>query len=199
MTKREFLSSLRAYLAGLPTAEADERIRFYREMIDDRMEDGLSEEEAVAAVGSAEEIAVQITAEIPLTKIAKERIKPKRRLAAWEIVLLAIGSPIWLSLLIAVVSVVLSLYLTLWAVVASLWAVFASFVACGVCCVAVGVATLVRGDVLAGGALLGAGFVLAGLSIFVFFGCRAATKGTVWLLTATAAGIKRRLMRKEAV
>lgn len=199
MTKREFLSSLRAYLAHLPQAEAEERVRFYAEMIDDRMEEGLSEEEAVAAVGTAEEVAAQIAEDIPFAKIAKERIKPKRRLAAWEITLLVIGSPIWLSLLIAAVSVVLSLYVSLWAVVFALWAVFASFVACGVVGVAVGVGTAIWGDLLAGGALLGAGLMLGGLAIFLFFGCRAATKGMVRLLTLTATGIKRRLVRKEAV
>ena len=189
MTKREFLSSLRAYLAHLPQAEADERIRFYAEMIDDRMEEGLSEEEAVAAVGTAEEVAAQIAEDIPFAKIAKECIKPKRRLAAWEITLLVIGSPIWLSLLIAAVSVVLSLYLTL-------WAVFASFVACGVCGIAVGIGTVIWGDLLVGSALLGAGLMFGGLTIFLFFGCRAATKGMVrWL----AAGIKRCFLRKEAV
>jgi len=196
MTKREFLSSLRAYLAHLPQAEADERIRFYAEMIDDRMEEGLSEEEAVAAVGTAEEVAAQIAEDIPFAKIAKECIKPKRRLAAWEIVLLVLGAPIWLSLFVAALAVVLSLYVSLWAIVIALWAVFASFVACGVVGVAVGVGTAIWGDLLAGGALLGAGLMLGGLAIFLFFGCRAATKGMVrWL----AAGIKRCFLRKEAV
>ena len=50
MNKQEFLSRLRKQLKGLEDKE--ERITFYSEMIDDRMEEGLSEEEAVAAVGS---------------------------------------------------------------------------------------------------------------------------------------------------
>ena len=196
MTKGDFLASLRARLAGLPQREAEERVRFYEEMIDDRMEEGLSEEEAVAAVGTVEEVARQIAEEIPFTKLAKERIHPKRRLAAWEIVLLILGAPVWLSLVVAAVAVVLSLYLSLWAVVVALWAVFASFAACGVCGVAVGIGMAIGGDVMAGVALLGAGLTLGGLAIFLFFGCRAATKGTAWLLTA---GIKRCFLRKEAV
>ena len=71
-------------------------------MIADRMEDGLSEEDAVASVGSVEEIAAQIIADTPLSKLAKAYIKPKRRLTAWEIVLLALGFPIWFSLLVMV-------------------------------------------------------------------------------------------------
>ena len=51
--------------------------------------------------------------------------KSKRKLKVWEIVLLAIGSPLWLSLLIAFFAAVIS-------VLVSLWAVFASFLACGV-------------------------------------------------------------------
>ena len=199
MTKMEFLTSLRACLAGLPQDEAEERIRFYEEMIDDRVEEGLSEAEAVSAVGTVEEIAAQIVEDIPLTKIAKERIKPKRRIAAWEMVLLVVGSPVWLSLLIAALAVMLSLYVSLWSVVLALWSVFASFVACGIGGVVVGVGTMVFGDVLASGGLLGAGLILLGLSILLFFGCRAATKGTLWLLTATAATMKRRFVRKEAV
>ena len=56
MNKQEFLDRLRKGLSGLPQAEREERLLFYSEMIDDRMEEGLTEEEAVAALGSLEEI-----------------------------------------------------------------------------------------------------------------------------------------------
>ena len=101
MNKQEFLSVLRKGLSGLPQDDIEERLTFYSEMLDDRIEEGLSEEAAVAAIGDAEEVVRQAVADIPLAKIAKERIRPKRRLKAWEIVLLALGSPIWLSLGIA--------------------------------------------------------------------------------------------------
>ena len=48
MRKEEFLSQLESGLYGLPQADIDERLSFYAEMIDDRMEEGLGEEEAVA-------------------------------------------------------------------------------------------------------------------------------------------------------
>ena len=60
MTKTEFVLELTSKLSLLPWEEVEDRISFYVEMIDDRMEDGLSEEEAVAAVGSVDEIAAQI-------------------------------------------------------------------------------------------------------------------------------------------
>ena len=53
MNKQAFLERLRKALSGLPPKEQEERITFYSEMIDDRMEEGLSEEEeAVASIGT---------------------------------------------------------------------------------------------------------------------------------------------------
>ena len=51
MTKQEFLLNLRKGLLGLPPQDIEERLAFYNEMIEDRIEDGLSEEEAVAEMG----------------------------------------------------------------------------------------------------------------------------------------------------
>ena len=56
MNKQEFLAGLQKGLSGLPQEDVEERLTFYGEMLDDRMEEGLSEEEAVAAAGSVEEI-----------------------------------------------------------------------------------------------------------------------------------------------
>ena len=60
MTKREFLIALKACLSGLPKEEIEQQINYYTEMIDDRMEEGLSEEEAVGQIGDLEEIIDQL-------------------------------------------------------------------------------------------------------------------------------------------
>ena len=78
MNKQEFLAELQKGLSGLPQEDRDERLAFYGEMLDDRMEEGLSEEEAVAAVGSVEEIVRQTAADIPLAKIAGKGSAPRR-------------------------------------------------------------------------------------------------------------------------
>ena len=179
MNKQEFLVHLRKCLCGLPQSDIEERLNFYCEMIDDRMEEGLTEEEAVSAIGSVDEIVTQVIADTPLVRIAKERIKSKRRLNMGEIVLLVLGSPIWISLCISAFAVILSLYISLWAVIVSLWAVFASFAACFIGGVLACVFFAVGGNGASGLAILAAGIVCAGLSIFVFYGCKAATKGTL--------------------
>lgn len=197
MNKEEFLERLRKALVGLPQDDIEERLAFYSEMIDDQMEEGRSEIEAVAALGPSEEIAAQIVAETPLIKIAKERIRPKRRLKTGEIVLLALGSPIWLSLSIAALAVVLSLYVVLWSVVASLWAVFGAVAACFVGGVLACVIFAVGGSTASGMAMLAAGIVCAGLSIFMFYGCKAATDGALTLTKKLAIWLKNCFKGKE--
>ena len=199
MTKLKFLLELNDRLSGLPKSEVEERLSFYNEAIEDRMEEGLSEEEAVAAIGSVDEIAGQIIADIPLIKVAKEKIKPKRKLRTWEIVLLAVGSPIWLSLLVSAFSVIISLYAVIWSVVAVFWSVFGAFVGISVGGIASGILYAILGNVGVGVALIGAGLILAGLSIFAFFGCLAAMRGAVWLTKKIILGIKLCFVGKEKV
>ena len=197
MSKQEFLAKLRKGLSGLPQDDIEERLTFYSEMIEDRKEDGLSEEEAVSAVGSIDEIVAQVVAETPLAKIAKERMKAKRRLSAGEIVLLALGSPIWLSLGIAVFAVALSLYVVLWSLIVSVWAIVASTVVCSIGGVLACVVFTAGGNSASGVAMLAAGIVCAGLSIFMFYGCKAATKGILILTKKMAIWIKNCFMGKE--
>jgi uncharacterized membrane protein len=197
MTKIKFLLALHDKLSGLPQDDVEERLNFYSEMIEDRMEEGMSEEEAVAAVGSVDEIAAQIVGDIPLTKMVKEKIKHKHRLKAWEIVLLAVGSPIWFSLLIAFLSVVVSLYVSLWSVVISLWSIFASLIACALYGVVAGAAFSLGENALSGLAMIGAGLICGGLSVFLFYGCKAVTKGTALLAAKTVRGMKKAFVKKE--
>ena len=199
MNKTEFLLALEEQLSALPWDEVSDHWDYYSEMIDDRMEEGLTEEEAVAELGTVEEIAAQILSDIPLTRLVKEKIRPKRRLRALEIVLLVLGSPIWLSLLISAFTVVLSLYVSLWAVVISLWAVFVSLIACALAGIAAGIVFASTGSAPAGVAVIGAGIFCAGLSIFLFFGCKEATKATALLAKKTVLGLKRCFLRKEDV
>lgn len=199
MDKQAFLTALRSGLSGLPQDDIEERLTFYGEMIDDRMEEGLSEEEAVAAIGEVSEIARQAVADTPLAKIAKERIRPKRRLKTWEIVLLALGSPIWLSLAIAAAAILFAVIVSLWSVILSLWAVFASLAVSAVAAVPTGAFFAVGGHGAAGLAMLSAGLVCAGLTILLFFGCMGAMKGILRLTEKITLWTKDRFIKKEDV
>ena len=63
MNKTQFILEIYEKLPFLPSDDIDERISFYIEIIDDRIEDGLSEEEAVSAVGTVDEIVSHIVAD----------------------------------------------------------------------------------------------------------------------------------------
>ena len=196
MNKQDFLTQFRKGLSGLPQEDIEERLIFYSEMIDDQIEEGLSEEEAVSVIGPVNEIITQVITDIPFGKIAKERIKSKRQLNAGEILLLTLGTPIWLSLGIAALAVILSLYISLWSVIISLWAVSISLVACSIGSVAACVVFIIGGYNTSGIAILAAGIICAGISILMFYGCNAATKGALMLTKKVAIWIKNCFIKK---
>ena len=197
MTKLNFLFELREKLKGLPQNEIDERLNFYSEMIEDMVEEGFSEEEAVKKIGSVKDISEQIISEIPLSKIAKERIKPKRKIKPWETTLIVVGSPIWISLLVVFFSVIFALFVSLWSVIISLWATFVSFIVCGFAAVFVGIAFCFMQKGVLGLAMIGVGLICLGFGILMFLASHYATKGTVLLTKKTVLGIKKCFIKRE--
>lgn len=198
MNKKEFLAELGARLSGLPQEDIDERLCFYGEMIDDRIEENVSEEESVAQIGSVDDVVSQILMDYPLKKIVMERVKPRRRLRVWEIILLILGAPMWLPILLSIVVVFIAVYVVLWAVIIALWAVEAAFIVSvpgGLMCAVI---ALTRGNALSAMAAAGVSVCCAGLAIFMFFACKAATKGIAFLTKRLILGVKTMFVGKEA-
>lgn len=199
MNKQEFLLALRGALADLPEADIKASLDYYAEIIDDQMEEGISEADAVASLGSVVSVAEQILLDMPLPKLVKARVKPKRRLRAWEIVLIAVGSPVWAPILLALAVVALAVYVVLWSLVVSIYAVDVALAACLLGGLGGSVGLFIAGNPFSALFLVGAGLVCGGLSIFLFFGCKAATKGTVLLTRKMLIGVKKCFVRKESV
>ena len=179
MNKQEFLASLREGLRGLPPADIEERVAFYDEMIDDRMEEGLTEEEALAELGPVENVIAQIAAETPLLRLVKEKVRKERQRSGKGVstVLLIVGSPIWASLLIAAAAVVFSLAVSAWAVVVSLYATAVSLVGGGAGCVVGSVVYFIKGNIPGAAFMVGGGLAAVGLGLLLFIGCNALAKG----------------------
>ena len=107
MTKQLFLNELAAALHSLPREERYRTLGYYDELIDDRMEDGQSEEDAVESLGSPEQVAREILGEEePAPSTSKGR-------KVWLIVLLVLGFPLWGSLLVTAAVVLLCVFLCL--------------------------------------------------------------------------------------
>ncbi|MBR1441136.1 MAG: DUF1700 domain-containing protein [Lachnospiraceae bacterium] len=197
MNKELFLQTLRERLSFLPQRDIEERISFYEEMIDDRIEEGLSEEEAVAAVGSVDDIVEQVMAEIPLSKLVVQKVKPKRSIRTWEIVLLILGFPVWFPLIIAFAAVMFSVWIVLWALVITVFAVGVSFVAGWISTLPVALYYVTRGSFAGAGSFLGAGMILAGLGILVFIGGKYFGKGVIIITKKYLLWIKSLFVGKE--
>ena len=129
MKKEEFLSELRNKLNGLPKDDVDNRINFYGEMIDDRIDDGKTEEEAVADIGTVDDVVNDIAKDTSLVKLVKEKVKPKRSLRAWEIVLIVLGFPLWFPLALTALILCLVAYLLIWVLVIVTYSVEISLIA----------------------------------------------------------------------
>ncbi len=190
MTKQTFLTELNEKLSDLPKEDLRERLSFYSEMIDDLKEEGYSEEEAFQKIGSADEVAEQVLSEYRLSESDGEEDKPKRRVRPWVIVLLAVGSPIWLSLLIAAFAVAFSLYITLWALIISIWVVDLALAACSLYGIASATVFASQGDIPKCLAMLGMGIFGTGCAVILFFGCMAASMGAARLTVKIVSGIK---------
>ncbi|ODU57978.1 MAG: hypothetical protein ABT01_01185 [Clostridium sp. SCN 57-10] len=197
MNRQDFLTRLAAALASLTDGEVHKILVYYDEIISDRMEDGMTEQEAVESFGSVSALAQRILAETPLAQrvAAKAQTKNKGVL----ILLLAVTSPVWLPLLLAVGGVLLGLLGALFGIAVSLVAVFVSFAVASVACFIAGMARFATLGVASGLFAMGAGLILAALTVFGWF----LMVGGVRALRAAARALYRRaallFRRKEAV
>ena len=197
MRKQELLDKLKASLWAMPEADRQRSADYYGEMIDDRMEDGLSEEEAVAAIGSLDEIVKQILSESPRppATVHKEQKQQKRGLEPWMIVLLVLGSPLWIPLVASAVATVVSIYVSLWSVVIVLYVVAVAVGVAAVGCIIGSFFMIGRTATLA--VAWGAALLCAGLAILLFLLGNLAAKGMVELTKLCWQGVKSIFNRKE--
>lgn len=196
MNKSELLNELSQRLSGIPQSEAEKTINYYSEMIDDRIEDGESEEDAVKAVGDVDEIVRNAMSQVPLTGLVKQSVKRNFRLSVPVIILLILGSPIWLSLLIALFAVIFAIYVTIAAVIISLFAVVAAFVVSGIVSV-IASPFLIPVSLYTSAMYFSCGLVILGLSIFAFYVAVILSKYIIRFTKFVIIKIKSLFIRKE--
>ena len=153
MNKRQFLNKLRGKLNGLSEESINEHIAFFSEMIDDRIEEGLSEREAIAAIGSLDLLIPEIMA----TNTENEsEFKERKKMSAASIVVLAIGSVVWAPILLAVIAIVFTLIVSMWAVLLALWlGLFLGFAISSPIGITGGIIIAVKANPLTGAFLIG--------------------------------------------
>jgi uncharacterized membrane protein len=197
MRKQEFIDILETKLSGLPKSDLKDRIIFYSELIDDYIENGLTEDEAVLKIGNVDDIVNEILQDTSLFKLAKEKFKPKNKLNRWLLMLICIGSPIWFSLLAAGLSVILVLYVSLWSVIISLWSVVLSLFITSAAGLLTGIVFLFTTNIISGILFIALALICAGLSIFLYYSTIYFTKLLCKLTKKILLGLKKCLVRKE--
>lgn len=172
MNKDEFLAALRNRLANLAPQELEKTMEFYSESIDDRMEDGMSQEEAVADLGDIEKIVHSMEIETPLPELMKNKMKTSQKKSgntAILIVVLVCGLPI--------IVLLFGLYVTVWAVVVSLFAAAVGILVGGLFALVAGFAQCFINGFALGGISIGGGLVCIGISLLFLGALVALCKG----------------------
>ncbi|MCR4740172.1 MAG: DUF1700 domain-containing protein [Lachnospiraceae bacterium] len=197
MNKQEFLTALENRLAGLSQEDINERLSFYGEMIDDRVEDGISEEEAVSMIGSVDFVVDQIMSEIPISRLVKDRVALKKKSGTLPVVLMIILFPVWFPLAVSVFAVLLSLYIVLWILVLCFYIVDLSLALSSFLCIGAIFLYLSKGNPAGAVLSFGALILLSGLAILCFPACNAFAKGVCILTRRILLSIKNRFVGKE--
>lgn len=172
MNRMEFISALVDRLESLPIEEIEKSLAYYSELIDDKVEDGMSETEAVESLGSMDEIVKNIMYDMPITKLVKAKVNESKNKASNKTVWLALillGSPMWIPLLIGFVSILFGIYITIWSIIISLFAVIFSLGIVGIFGTIVGVAYIFLKTPAIGICVIGMAVSSAGIMLFMIY------------------------------
>lgn len=194
MTKREFVYALRCRLNDLPVPETEPYIEYYIEMIDDRIDEGMTEEEAVADVGTPEEIEHRIRIQYAndghssrqgegFFARMRRKLHLDRPLEGWQAVVLVVAILLFFPLMGMVIGLVfgalgliVGMFFTAFGVVVACYATTVGLFAGGIGLLVTGIIRLAQHLTGEGLFLLGGGFLLIGLSALALWGVVALTR-----------------------
>jgi uncharacterized membrane protein len=202
LTKIEFVKELTARIESLPQSEIDKSIAYYNEIMDDRIEDGMAEDGAVAALGDISVIAENIMYDMPLSTLMKARVFESKNKAASKglwIALVSIGFPVWFPLLMTFIVVVLAIYITIWALIISLYAVVISLGVSGIAGLIAGIALCFVKSFPVGLCTMGTAIFCGALTLFMIKPVITITKSLVKFTAYIAHKIKSVFITKSKV
>ena len=133
MNKKQFCTllenELRIYLS---LEEVYKTLNFFKEMIDDRVDEGLSEEQAVSQLGNIDDIVGQILDEHNIKKRQKKlvwRFIPQKTPSAANIIIAILLFPIWITIFSLVASFFIAFMSLIFSLVVSVIALFVGGIA----------------------------------------------------------------------
>ena len=163
MKKSEFLNLLQLSLKGFPKDDIAKTIQYWDEMISDKVEDGMKEEDVIKDL-SIEEIVGNTLSAIPLKKLIKEKTKNTK---GWKIAFWISTFYIWVPILISIIAAIFSVYVSLWAGVVSLGAGGIACVVSGPVAILTGLVKMLTISFPFGALMCGLGITAIGLGILL--------------------------------
>ncbi len=187
MLKQEFLNELSRQLCHLKPYQIEKAANYYSGIIAGRMENGMSEEEAISAFGSVENAALEFIR----SGYGEEKHRISNKIKSMPTV-----SRLFISTLLVFACYLL--VITVWAVVASVCAVLAAIFLGGVFGIVYGVVMCFSSALPVGLCAIGAAMVLTAISLLVIGPARALIKIAASICSYINGKI-RALMAKEAL
>lgn len=188
MGKEEFLRQLEALLSGISEEERKEALAYYRSYFEDAGES--NEASIIAELESPQKVAESILKDMGIDGSgynafanrdeeyyknvnqtiqnlngAQNAKKNDAGMTGLTVALIAITSPIWLTLLLVILSVLLAVVASLFGVAVAVVAVMASLIFVGFVLIGVGVGFLFGGAPAVGIGLAGCGLIVLALGI----------------------------------
>ena len=201
MNKEEYLIKLREALTKIAISNVESRIEYYSEMIDDRIEDGMSEEEAVNSMESIESIVETSKLEKPMPVLVKEKVQKSKEAAekkghgALWVVLAIIGFPIWLPLLLVAGVLFLVMYILLWVLVLVCYSVEMAFALAALASLVLPFISLGNQAFASILMCIGGIFLFTGLTIILWKPINTLSKVTIRVFTGFIRSFKKKVLK----
>ena len=163
MNRNQFIDILARKLSKMPEKELKQTIDYYYEIISDKMNDGMTEEQAIESLGSLDEI---VTDTLSDASDSCETVKEKKE-SKWKNITIGATAIIWVPVLIGLFGGLIALYISLWAIVISLGAITLA-TGVGTLVSILGIVDICTGAVASGLTIISMGIGSLGLS-FIFY------------------------------
>lgn len=189
MNKDEFLRQLEVLLSGISQEERTEALAFYRSYFEDAGE--ANEAKILEELESPQKVADSIIKDLgvqpgeacssgaqgasagaewnPAVQGAAQNAAysapEKDGMPGWAIVLLVITSPVWLVMILVILSALLGIVAALFGIAIAVVAVMGALLICGVVLFGAGIGTAIAGNPAIGIGLMGAGLIVLAIGI----------------------------------
>ena len=201
MNKKEYLEKLRKALNDISITNVESCVEYYSEMIDDRIEDGMSEEDAVNSMESIESIVEASRLEKPMPVLVKEKVQKSKEEAGknghgtlW-MVLAIIGFPVWFPLLMVLGVILLALYIILVVLVLTFFLVEIAIALAALGCLVLPIAAFATLSLPSAILCIGGFLLLAGLTTLLWKPIVLLAKGTIKIFTGFIRKLKKLIFK----